>query len=212
MCPWKTGEPFAEYVVRVLGFSGSTKMRVNKRSRDKRNNTLVEPSFPLRARRTDNFVSPHWTEHNPTFDAEYYPIAPVVSESSITPVVLTAGDPVAQVLRPGGTGEEHNLYALRIVASALAAGRDIVVRMTDGTDTVPIFATTAATWASGEDFLVYPVDVSTKLTGAVDLIGSPPLPSRRNQFLEAEAVGLIAAETFTLTPIFTSNALANGVQ
>jgi hypothetical protein len=141
----------------------------------------------------------HLAEYNETLDVEFYPTAPTKVPSAILGQQLTVAAPAAEISRPATNDYEYDVYGIYIVASALAANRDINVSLYDGTRLIPIYDSGAPpNWASGEDFLVWPVDLSTYMTGAIAVIGQAPLKFNRTMYLYGTATGLAGVETFDI--------------
>lgn len=129
-------------------------------------------------------------------DKEAYPIIKESGSSTVTVVnntTLTAAVPVVNVAPVAD--HMNRVQFIRILVSALAAGRTLTVDLWDGTNFVRIYFSGLAGLVGAEDGLCFPTD---------ELTAVPTYPGSRNSFdihsgtfLRFTATGLVAAETMT---------------
>lgn len=151
------------------------------------------------------------SEHNATLTQDFYPTAVSKNPLAIASTVLTAGAPAADVSRPGNLTYENEIQCIYVVSNAFGANRGIAINLHDGVATIPIFDS-GIFWPTGVSFLVWPVDVSTFMTGAISVIGVPPLRTNNTTYLNAVATGLAGAETFTIYITPTSLPIGTGLR
>lgn len=130
---------------------------------------------------------------------EYYPIGEGANIDDTVPLgniqALTGAlDPVLQP----PLGEVYEVYGIRMLCSAFAVNREADVVIFDGADIVPLWASGAGAILALSDYLIWPVDHSTLITGAVAVIGVPPLKLTNGQYLQLDTTGIAPGETIDL--------------
>lgn len=196
-----SGESYEEYQARLIRLAGTQQARVRKKMEDHHGNVIVDPVAVSGITNEDDTTSPIVppTRYDPTLDLQYYPVginADLLQVGSLGDAVVTATTRTVDI-QPA-LGRIFEIQSIAFFSTALAAGRTATLSWYDGINTVPIWLSGAAGVASGDEYLIYPVDMSTLMTGSADLIGSPPLRLINGQYIRFANTDLAAAETFTL--------------
>lgn len=127
------------------------------------------------------------------FDKEWYPVGSDVNINGANPLNLGLGVSTAapiNVFQPD-VGFLNDIEFMYIEASVFAAPRQLIVRITDGVNVLPIWNSGPGALASGMAGLIHPTDET----------GLGIFPGTRNTFrvwngsyLEAEAIGFAPGE------------------
>ena len=196
-----SGESYEEYQARLIRLAGTQQVRVRKKMEDAQGNVIVEPVAVSGVTNEDDTTSPVVppTRYEPALDLQYYPVSinADLLQTGTLGTVITDATTRTQDIQPT-LGTIFEIHSISFIASALAAGRTATLNWYDGVNTVPIWLSGAAGVASGDEYLIFPVDLSTLMTGAADLIGVSPLRLINSQYIRFANTDLAAAETFRL--------------
>jgi len=138
------------------------------------------------------------TYYGGNIDKAYWPVGQdsnVSTQELIQNIQITNAASTATLAADASNMAE--IEFMRITCSALAAARTLDISIADGTNTVPIWSSLGANVASGADFAIWPVDVSTYYAGAVALIGTQ-ISITAASYLEMDSSDIAGAETMDL--------------
>lgn len=91
-------------------------------------------------------------------------------------------------------GNIAEIQLIRVLSSATAAGRGLNIRLTDATRDIDIWESGAGGVAGGDDYVVFPVDLSNIYVPSTQAWGFP-LTVHAGTYLTMTSTGLMAAET-----------------
>lgn len=141
-------------------------------------------------------VGRHVARFDAVNDKEAYPIINEAGSNTGTVLnntTLTAVAPVVNVQLEAD--RMSRVQFIRILATAMAAGRTLTCDLWDGTNFVRIYFSGIAAVIGGEDGLIFPTD---EFTAVATYPGSRnSFDMHEGTFLRFTATGLVAAETMT---------------
>jgi hypothetical protein len=153
-------------------------------------------------------VERHVARFDAALDREFYPVGN--EENTVTVVerlvadAVTAGPTIDTV-----AGQQIEVYGLNMSGNgAFAANRTAGARIVGPVGTVVLWIDDGAASILGtEDLPIWPVDVSTYMTGAVDPVGMPPAIFGDGNYLEWNTAGIVGAEELYLDVLYRSRTL-----
>lgn len=164
----------------------------------------IEPVFIPRwfhQSATESFAEYPAVAHNTTAltdDKAYLPVGNdnnVHTAELIQNIQITNAASTATLATTAGSIAE--VEHMRLTCSALGAARTCDISIADGTNTTTIWSSLGANVASGADFAIWPVDVSTYYAGAVALIGTQ-VTITPACYIEIDSSDIAGAETMDL--------------
>jgi len=189
-----SGESLVEYLNRTRTLKGTERVRVPKHYSDSKGNVIAHPVATMGIG-DDNDESNPPTKYDSITTTSFYPTHPVNTAQVITNTTLTASAKTGEYQPDAGyVNEVEFIY---VTVSALAAGRDLTINITDGTTFFPIWASAAGAIASGASQLIYPIDSLGTVIAATQSFGFP-ITCTNGTYLGFVNTDLAAAETMIL--------------
>lgn len=202
----EAGESLLEYNDKYRRFLVDKRLKVRKKDSDHVGSLITTPVTKVGVIGDDEAVYRPVKRSTDTLQT-YYPVGDgSMLDAGALGFSQTDATTRSVDIQPA-VGTMYEIHSIRLIMSATAAGRTGSLNWYDGAQTVPIWDSGGANMATGADFLIYPVDVSTYMTAAIDLIGSPPLKVINTQYIRMTNTDLAAAETMTMRYRYDTKAI-----